>query len=322
MTAPANVLHQAALCDAAQQRIAPYVTRTPCIASNAAFADDTALYFKAENFQKTGSFKYRGALSKLTSLATNTPVISASSGNHGLALSTAAKMTGHTLTVVLPTTVAKEKLSKIEALGVQTILHSDDSGEAEQHAQDIARAQGHVYVSPYNDETVIAGQGTIALELLEQLPNLDVVFVSIGGGGLISGIGSVIKARSQKTRVIGVSARNSAELAASIRAGKSVSVTHQPTLADGCAGSVDIDSLTLKLASEIVDELVDCTEDMIADGVRALAWEEKMLVEGSAGLALAAWRADRETYAGLTSAVVLCGANFDQDVIGPVINLV
>ena len=319
MSASPAVLHQASLCVAARRRIKSYLEQTPAIKSRLSLPDKTALFYKAENFQRTGSFKFRGALSKLTSLDTTTPVVTASSGNHGLALSTAAQMTGHQLTVVLPTTVAKEKLKKIQALGVETVLHSDDSGLAERHARDLASEQGKVYVSPYNDETVIAGQGTIALELLEQVPDLDVVFVSIGGGGLISGIGSVIKAFSPQTRVIGVSAENSAELAASIRAGKSVSVEHRDTLADGCAGSVDPDSLTLKLASEVVDELVDCSEDMIADGIRAIAWEEKMLVEGSAGLALAPWRAKREKYEGLTSAVVLCGANFDREVIAPVI---
>ena len=313
------VLKQAELSVAAYQRIRPHLTPTPCIASRQNLDGETALYFKAENFQRSGSFKYRGALSKLTSLGTETPVITASSGNHGIALSTAARMTGHQLTVVLPTNVAQEKLKKIEALGVETILHSEDAGIAEQYAQQLANEQGKVYASPYNDENVIAGQGTVALELLDQLPKLDVVFVSMGGGGLISGIGCVIKANSPNTRVIGVSASNSAELAASIRAGKSVSVEHSPTLADGCAGGVEKDSLTLKLASEVVDELIDCSEDMIADGIRAMAWEEKMLVEGSAGLALAPWRAEPEKYAGLTCAVVLCGANFDREVIEPVI---
>ena len=314
------VLRQAALCENARRRISPYITQTPCIASREVFDDRTALFFKAENFQHTGSFKYRGALSKLTSLDTDTPVITASSGNHGLALAAAAQVTGHKLSVVLPTTVAKEKLAKIQHFGVETLLHSEDAGAAEKHAQERAVDEGAVYVSPYNDETVIAGQGTIALELLEQVPNLDVVFVSMGGGGLISGIGSVIKTRSPGTRLIGVSARNSAELAASIRSGESVSVQHSPTLADGCAGSVDEDALTLDIASQTVDELVDCSEVLIAEGVRALAWDEKMLVEGSAGLALAAWRSGRKEYTGLRSAVVLCGANFDKDVIGPVLN--
>ena len=313
------IARQAALCTQARERISSFLTPTPCIQSRLSLSDGTGLFFKAENFQRTGSFKFRGALSKLTSLATDTPVVTASSGNHGLALATAARMTGHQVTVVLPTTVSRDKLDRIKALGVQTVLHSDDSGLAEVHAQDLARKDGKIYVSPYNDETVIAGQGTLALELLEQVPQIDVIFVSVGGGGLISGIGSVMKTMSPQTRVVGVSASNSAELAASVRAGKSVRVQHSPTLADGCAGGVDEDAMTLHLATEVVDEFVDCSEEMIAEGVRSLAWEEKMLVEGAAGLALAPWRAAREKYEGLTSVVVLCGANFDKEVIAKVI---
>ncbi|MEP3295496.1 MAG: pyridoxal-phosphate dependent enzyme [Pseudoruegeria sp.] len=320
MTASPAVLEQAALSVAAHRRIKHLLNRTPCIQSRLPFEDDTGLFFKAENFQKTGSFKFRGALSKLTSMSTEVPAITASSGNHGLALATAAQMTGHDLTVVLPQTVAREKLSRIQALGVETILHSNDSGLAEQHAQKLAKAQGKIYVSPYNDPQVIAGQGTIALELLEQLPRLDVVYVSIGGGGLISGIGAVLKAFSPTTRLVGVSAINSMAMATSIRAGHNIEVTHTETLADGCAGGVDDGSITLPLGREVIDELIDCTEDQIADGIRHMAWTEKMLVEGSAGLAQAAWELNTANRSGKVSAVILCGANFDRDVIGPVIS--
>lgn len=319
MTASPAVLEQAALSVAAYHRIKHLLKMTPCIRSRLPFEDNTELLFKAENFQQTGSFKFRGAVSKLTSLSTEVPAITASSGNHGLALASAAQMTGHDLTVVLPETVAREKLSRIKALGVKTILHSNDSGLAEQHAQKLAKEQGKIYVSPYNDPQVIAGQGTIALELLEQVPRLDVVYVSIGGGGLISGIGAVLKAFSPSTRLVGVSAINSMAMAASIRAGRNVEVTHTDTLADGCAGGVDEESITRGLASEVIDELIDCTEDQIADGIRHMAWTEKMLVEGSAGLAQAAWEADATHRTGKVSAVILCGANFDRDVIAPVI---
>ena len=319
MTTSPAVLEQAALSVAAHHRIKRWLKPTPCIASRQPFTGETALFYKAENFQQTGSFKFRGALAKLTSLSTEIPAITASSGNHGLALATAAQITGHNLTVVLPETVALEKLSKIKALGVETILHSNDSGLAEQHAQTLATEQGKIYVSPYNDPQVIAGQGTIALELLEQLPRLDIVYVSIGGGGLISGIGSVIKAFSPQTRIVGVSATNSAALAASIRAGQMVEVTHSDTLADGCAGSVDDDSITLPLGTEVIDALINCSEDQIADGIRHVAWIEKMLVEGSAGLALAAWSADEAQHIGKVSAVILCGANFDRDRLAPII---
>ena len=151
MSASSTVLQQAALSVSAYSRIKPWLSPTPCIPSRQVLTEKTELYYKADNFQKTGSFKFRGALSKLTSMSTDVPAITASSGNHGLGLSTAAKLTGHNLTVVLPETVAREKLEKIKALGVETILHSNDSGIAEQHAQKLAKEQGKIYVSPYND---------------------------------------------------------------------------------------------------------------------------------------------------------------------------
>ncbi len=319
MTLTTNSLQQAALSVAARRRIQRWLVTTPCIESRRPLGDRTRLFYKAENFQRTGSFKFRGALARLTTLATDTPVITASSGNHGLALATAATLTGHKLSVVLPENVVRDKHDKIKSLGVETILHSNDAGLAELHAQALAREQGRVYVSPYNDRDIIAGQGTLALELLEQAPSLDAVFVSMGGGGLISGVASVIKAYSPGTRVIGVSAANSAALAASIRAGSVVDVNHSDTLADGCAGGVDSDSITLALATELIDDIVECSEAQIAEAIKCLAWDEKMLVEGSAGLALAAWLAADTEYAGKSSAVVLCGANFDRDRIASVI---
>jgi threonine dehydratase len=299
---------------AAQGRFAGAVAKTMCLASRTL----PGVHFKTENFQHTGSFKLRGALSKLTMLDTKTPVITASSGNHGIACSHAAMTTGHQLTVVLPENVARAKLAKIHSYGTKTILFPGDSGQAEQHAQMLA-AQGYVYVSPYNDPWVMAGQGTIGLELLEQLPQIDNIFIAMGGGGLISGVGSVIKATSPQTRVIGVSASNSAALAASIRAGRVVEVAHHDTLADGCAGGMDDDAITLPIARAIVDELIDCSEDQIAVALRHIAWSEKMLVEGAAALALAPLLDGSERWAGQTNVVLLCGANFDDRVIGPIV---
>jgi threonine dehydratase len=278
------------------------------------------LFFKTENFQHTGSFKLRGAMSKLTSLASDMPVITASSGNHGIACSHAAMTTGHKLTVVLPENVAKLKLEKIQSYGTKTILNPGDSGMAEQKAQDLAAHGNYVYVSPYNDPLVMSGQGTIGLELLEQLPDIDNVFISMGGGGLISGIGSAIKVASPNTKIIGVSAINSAALAASIRAGKVVETEHLDTLADGCAGGVDNDSITLSIASEVVDKMVDCSEAEIERALRFIAWKENMIVEGAAGLALAGYLADEAEFEGEINVVLLCGANFDQSKIKAVLN--
>jgi threonine dehydratase len=318
-TASKSVLQQAALSVAARKRIAGHIIQTPCMPSRMDQPAGTSLYYKAENFQHTGSFKLRGAVSKLTSLGTDAPLITASSGNHGIACSQAAQITGHKLTVVLPEAVAKEKLAKIKSFGTTVILRPGDAGLSEQHAQSLAATGDYAYVSPYNDETVIAGQGTIGLELLEQLPRIDNIFISMGGGGLISGIGSVIKAFSPATQIIGVSAIHSAALAASMAAGKVVETEHLDTLADGCAGGVDEGSITLGLATEVIDQVVHCSEDEIAVGLRDIAWNDKMLVEGSAAMALAAYTASADKFAGQVNVILLCGANFDRSRILPVI---
>jgi threonine dehydratase len=229
-------------------------------------------------------------------------------------------MTGHNLSVVLPESVSKAKLASIERGGATTILHPGDSGLAERHARTLATNDGFEYVSPYNDEAVVAGQGTIALELLGQLPRIDRVYVSMGGGGLISGIGAVLKSFSPGTEVVGVSAANSAALAASMEAGRVVDIDHLPTLADGCAGGMDHDALTFPIASEVIDRVVICSEAQIEDALRHLAWTENMLVEGAAALALAAYFADPPGPSDHVSVVVLCGANFDRSIIHPILS--
>jgi threonine dehydratase len=320
MSLSINLCQQAARSVEVRRRIGAAIRETPCLTSRGSSADHAHLAYKCENLQKTGSFKFRGAMAKLTALPVDTPVITASSGNHGLAIATAAQITGHALTVVLPQTVAREKLARIEALGVRTILHSDDSGLAERHARNLARTDGVTYVSPYNDADIVAGQGTIGLELMEQVPDLDTVYIAMGGGGLISGIGCVLKAFAPQTRIVGVSAVNSCAFAASMRTGHAVEVEHQPTLADGVAGGFDADTITLPLAAEVVDDLIDCSEAEIAAGIAQIAWAEKMLVEGSAGMALAAWEKDKGRRGAGTSVVLLCGANFDRATIAPILN--
>ena len=250
----------------ALERLAGRVLRTPLLPS----ASVPELFWKCENFQRTGSFKIRGALSKLTALPPDRPVITASSGNHGIACSQAAAFTGHDLTVVLPENVARQKLETIRGYGTKVVLHGADSGLAEAHAQAMARG-GAVYVSPYNDTEVIAGQGTIGLEQLDQMDRIDNVFVAMGGGGLISGVGAVLKSARPGVRVIGVSATASAALAASMRAGRVVETAHHDTLADGVAGGVDEGSVTLALAMAVVDRVVLCSEAEIAVALRHLA---------------------------------------------------
>ncbi|MGR3622370.1 pyridoxal-phosphate dependent enzyme [Pseudophaeobacter sp.] len=321
MTRPTErVLQSACRSVIARRRIADLVRKTEVLPSRVTLDAGTEIHYKTENFQLTGSFKLRGASAKLSSLPVNRPVITASSGNHGIACSLAAQRTGHKLTVVLPENVIDQKRKSIEAFGTRIVIAGADSSLAEVHAKSLAEAEGHTYVSPYNDAEVIAGQGTVGLELLEQLPRIDNLFISMGGGGLISGIGSVLKSMSPNTRIIGVSATHTAALAASIKAGKVVETAHLDTLADGVAGGVDENSLTVPLASEVIDEIVHIDENHISEALRFLAWKENMIVEGAAALALAPLLAEPGKYAGKVNVVLLCGGNYGKDRMAAVLS--
>ncbi|NBJ10875.1 pyridoxal-phosphate dependent enzyme [Microvirga arsenatis] len=310
------VLQAAARSVQARRRIRTHIYETPLLPSRQIGRDiGSSLFFKAENFQLTGSFKIRGAASKMTSLGIERGVITASSGNHGIASAQAAASIGQALTIVLPETVAPAKLDKIRSYNVNVILHGAESGQAELHAQKEAKDRNLVYVSPYNDTEIVAGQGTIGLELLEQAEEIDNVFIAMGGGGLIGGIGSVLKSFSPGTRIFGVAAQNSAALAASIAAGRVVETEHLETLADGVAGGMDEDSMTLPLAMAVVDEVVSCTEAEIADALKQLAYRENQIVEGAAALALAGLLKVSGRCRGQRNVVVLCGANFDHSKI-------
>jgi threonine dehydratase len=307
------VLESAARSVQARGRIREHVYLTPLLPSRRIGQDHgSSVFFKAENFQLTGSFKIRGAASKMTSLGTDRGVITASSGNHGIGSAQAAASIGQRLTVVLPETVSQAKLERIRSFDVDVILHGSESGLAELHAQKEAAARDLVYVSPYNDPEIVAGQGTIGLEMLEQADAIDNVFISMGGGGLIGGIGSVLKSFSPKTRIFGVSAQNSAALAASMKAGRIVETEHLDTLADGVAGGVDQDSMTLPLALSVIDEVITCSEPEIAVALRDLAFKENQLVEGAAALALAGFYKVADRCRGQKNVIVLCGGNFDH----------
>lgn len=292
--------------------IQPHIYETPLLP-----ARRDGLWFKAENFQLTGSFKIRGAAAVMSTVPSGQRLITASSGNHGIGSACAAQSLGRKLIVVLPESVVTEKLARIRSYGVEVVLHGAETGLAEQHAQQLARDTGARYISPYNDPDVIAGQGTIGLELLKQAPQIDNLFVAMGGGGLISGIGSVIKAFSPATRIIGAAAEASQALALSMRAGHVVECEHLESLADAVAGGIDDDTLTLPMAQAVVDEVVTCSEFEILAALRSLAQDETLLVEGAAALAMAAFQNMGAATKGKINVVVLCGGNYDGARIRP-----
>lgn len=300
----------------ARRRIQEHIYQTPLIpARETGKKHGVRVLFKAENFQLTGSFKIRGAMSKMSIQGGQGQLITASSGNHGIGAALASQTLSRKLTVVLPETVVPTKLERIKSYGVNVILHGAETGLAEKHAQQLASSGGYTYVSPYNDPDIIAGQGTIGLEILEQCKDVDNIFISMGGGGLISGVGSVLKAFNTRVKIYGVSAINSKALAASIAAGRVVETEHLPTLAEAVSGGIDEDAVTLPLASSVIDELVECSEDEIAASLRVLAVDENMFVEGAAALALAGFNKTAQKLGGQTSVILLCGGNVGRDLM-------
>ncbi|TDZ28571.1 putative threonine dehydratase [Colletotrichum spinosum] len=317
---PPSFLETAAAAVQSRKRIRDHIYQTPLLPARAAGRDhNVRVLFKAENFQLTGSFKLRGATSKLSAAPAGGKLITASSGNHGIGAACAAAKLSRSVTVVLPETVFPSKLEKIKAYGADVILHGSEAGLAEQHAQQLAASGEYTYISPYNDPDIVAGQGTIGLEILEQCAQVDSIFISMGGGGLIGGIGSVLKAFSPQTKIYGVAATNSKALAESMKAGRVVETEHLRTLAEAVAGGIDEDSITLPLALAVVDEVVECDEEEIAAAMRDIAFGENMIVEGSAALALAGFNKVAQDLPGQTSIILLCGANVDQNTVKKVL---
>lgn len=268
---------------------------------------------KCEHLQRTGSFKVRGSANVVHSLGADDAadgVITASSGNHGIGVATAAASRGINCTIYLPEGAAASKVSQIRRLGATVVLvEGTDTSLAEVAARAAAAEADITYVSPYNDPLIIAGQGTIAKEILEDGPAPDAVVVAVGGGGLISGIATWIKAHSPSTMVIGASAANDRAMAASIDAGQIITPEFLPTFSDGTAGGLEPDAITFDICKNLVDEWVDVSELAIARAVAAMVDDHHQLVEGAAGVALAAATAQAETHPGTRIVAVSCGSN-------------
>jgi threonine dehydratase len=241
-------------------------------------------------------------------------VVTASTGNHGRGVAHALNVVGARGTIYLPTIVSAGKLEALRRYpSVALELYSPDSDETEMHARKVAEESGRVYISPYNDRDVIAGQGTVGVELSRQFSAidaaLDAVFVAVGGGGLVSGMASYLKAVHPGIAIVGCWPEHAPALHASLRAGRIVSVAEKPTLSDGTAGGLEPGSITFDLARELIDDCVLVSEAEIADAIRFVLVEHHLVIEGSAGVAVAAYRKTAAQHAGKRIAIVLCGGN-------------
>jgi len=279
-----------------------------------------AAWLKCEQEQHTGSFKWRGALARLYERPPGSELIAASTGNHGLAVARAARMFGHSATIYLPATAAGAKKKKLEEAGVRLVEVSGDSLAAELAGKSAAQASGSTWVSPYNDPLVIAGQGTIGVELLDQLPDLARVYVTVGGGGLVSGIASVLKEFRPGIEIIGCQPAQSPEMSLSVRAGRVVDFPEAgATLSDGSAGPLEPDSITFPVCQTLVDRWILVSEEEIRTAMRQLYRTHGMVTEGAAGVAYAAATKDDRTGRSGSMAVILCGGNIDPEVFRQIV---
>jgi threonine dehydratase len=277
----------------ARARLEGIAARTPLLEWTGA-SDSRKLFLKLENLQPIGAFKLRGAYNKIASLSDEERlrgVISYSSGNHAQGVAYAARALGVKAIIVMPGNAPKNKLEATAALGAKIVTVGPGSEERRLRAEQLAAEHGYVIVPPYNDEKIIAGQGTVALEILQDLPNVETVLVPVGGGGLISGVSAAIKLSNPKVKVIGVEPELAADAQASLRAGRIVSFPAEQvsqTLADGLR-TQSVGAINFEHIRAYVDDIVSVTEDEIRRAMRALSANAKTLAEPSGAVAPAAF---------------------------------
>lgn len=306
----------------ASERIADLVTRTP-LTRSAGFSSDLSadVYFKLENRQRTGSFKIRGATNRLLTLSDeqrSRGCVAASSGNHGAAVACAMQQLGVTGIIFVPEHTSPTKVEKIRSYGGMVEFFGTDGLDTEQHAREYAKHHGMFYLSPYNDREVIAGQGTCGDEIVEDCPDVDIVFIAVGGGGLVGGVGAVLKSHNPEIHIVGCQPAASAIMMRSIEAGEIVDIPSEPTLSDGTAGGIEPGAVTFALNQAVVDDWVAVGEEQIASAMRRYMDREGEIVEGSAGVAIAGMLEHAADLAGKKVVVIICGGNVSDEVLARV----
>jgi threonine dehydratase len=307
----------------ARRRLARHITVTPLRESEWLSSTTGAhVRLKLESLQPTHSFKIRGAMNAALRLAEGAgrPVIvTASAGNHGRALALAAARLGLQAIVFTPATAPQTKKEAIRRLGATLRDHAPDYDAAERLAREHARETGAIYLSPYNHPDVIAGAGTIALELLDAAPDLDIVVIPIGGGGLASGVALALKHAAPRVTVVGVEVEASRPFAIGLARGSITEIDVQPSLADGLVGNLEPGSTTFGLVGRYVDRLVSIGEAELRQAIRGLASEEHLMTEGAGATATAAVLSRRAVEPGQRAAVLVTGANIDAAMFAGVI---
>ena len=302
----------------AKRRLAPHLQPTPLLPSHwlSSIADGN-VFLKLESLNLTSSFKIRGALNAALRLmegsdpGASPQLVTASAGNHGRSLALAAERLGMACVVFTPASAPEAKKNAIRRHGA--VLHGecDDYDIAEKQAKEYAEAEGGVYISPYNHPDVIAGAGTIGLEIVEAMPVFDVIVIPLGGGGLASGMGLAIKAAAPHVTIVGVEVEASSPFTLSLEAGRITEITPRQSLADGLTGNLEAGTITFPLVQQVVDYVVTVSEEDLARAMKGLATEERLIVEGAGVAATAAIMAGKASAPGQRVVAMVTGGNVD-----------
>jgi threonine dehydratase len=304
---------------AARSRMGNLIRETPLEFSQ--FLSDLCggeVWLKLENQQLNGSFKARGALNKILQLSDEERgrgIVTASSGNHAQGVGYASRMLGINATIVVPENTPNVKIEAIRHYGVELVVHGEEYMDAERLAREMEKGEGRTFVSPYNDLAVIAGQGTIGLEMMETMPNLETVLVPVGGGGLVSGVGCAVKGIDAAVEVVGVQSAASPVMYESIKRGRIVEMELEDSVAEALHGGIEEGSVTFDMCQKYVDDFILVQEETIVKAIAELLSRQHQIVEGAGAVGVAAIMENPERFRGRKAGVVVSGANIDEELL-------
>jgi threonine dehydratase len=307
----------------AVERTKDYLTPTPLEFSR--FLSDQIdgeVWLKLDLVQRTASFKYRGAINKILSLTEeelDQGVVSASTGNYALAVAEAMRQRGRRATIYVAEDMEESRLNILRSHALDLVIFGEQAWHAEEEARRVGDEEGKIYVSPYNDPMVVGGQGTCGYEISQQLPDVDAALFACGAGGLLTGSSGWLKSHNPDIETYGVSPANSPVMYESVRKNEMITMDIEPTLADTCAGGVDLDTITLDLCRRHVNEIILLSEDEIATSIRTLFEQHRLISEGSGALGVGGMLKYKERFNGKKVVAVVCGRNIDLEVFKKII---
>lgn len=304
----------------ARQSVVSTCIKTPLVTSHPlGEISNSEIFLKLESMQPTGSYKVRGATNRLHNLSQeehDRGVVAYSTGNHGLAVAYVASKLNIRAVICVSEKVSPERIKEIRRYDAEVKIHGADQDEAGRHAQSLHKEQGLTMVHPFDDPFVIAGQGTIGLELLEQVPDMDTVIVPLAGGGLLSGVALAVKSANPEIRVIGVSAEHSPSMVKSIAAGRPVEVNERRTIARSLEGGIGLaNNYTFSLVKELADDVLSVSEKEIAEALVFMLFRQRQVVEGAAAVGVSALLSDQVKALGKKTVIVVSGGNLDAELL-------